>query len=661
MNMHMIATIYNGQNRVGFRLLNYEAKQTVDMPEVTVTEAVKSGISIQNIEYVDDKLKGTNGDISRYPQLNENGTLKANNPIIVLFQVEDSNKYVVCNYAGIIALVNEDVVVNYAKKNGIANGKLVTKGEDSYISAIFGSYAKIKHPKSEVKIPSLTNKTLEDFTEYCQMNNIGDYSSVLDNCLAIEEAIKNKEEKAKYKNKTKLLYEIIAALDTGDNIVKVFGKDIGLFIIKFISEDIPFPVMLVKECSRLASDNEEILIHTLFPYFNDTVNGIFKYEDTTLYMIAKQYIRKLILVEMLGEYSEHPPEKFISVNNMISRFVLCHDYSFIELKALVGTINLLEEFQGDINSLRDVVPNTSMLYELAILYVNTELPRFNTILLEEKEALLTAIAYKREFFSTDKNVYGTYQVDKIKGKILDKTLFKGHDDCIFVNIPERKGKDKMSEFETDIKDVYEKQLIALEIGTDSVVGRFRNYCEHMIKLYNATKSLESSKPKTATSGEAVSLAGKSKEQAYKILRIRIPKSEINISIEISDNMMNRDLAYKEMTKRQKYRFDEALKGLLEKFSPQDIENFYPSSDKPSKPVLDDNGEQVNNSYLIDEHKDIQYKINRLMEKQDSVEMKEVLKSEPLVLKICYSVLRFKKATDKQLKHIDNAIEILDMQ
>lgn len=73
MRMIMIAGIYNGETRMGFRILDADSVnngvgQVIDAPDDKVY-AVLSSNKIENLEVKNKKLKGSNGDISRFGRI----------------------------------------------------------------------------------------------------------------------------------------------------------------------------------------------------------------------------------------------------------------------------------------------------------------------------------------------------------------------------------------------------------------------------------------------------------------------------------------------------------------------------------------------------------------------------------------------------------------
>jgi hypothetical protein len=149
---------------------------------------------------------------------------------------------------------------------------------------------------------------------------------------------------------------------------------------------------------------------------------------------------------------------------------------------------------------------------------------------------------------------------------------------------------------------------------------------------------------------------------YNELKRMVPNKPSGIYFEIADDMMKRKLTYRDMSSRQKYRFNQAIDKLLDQIPGRPANNSTSgSSNTGDTTTQQPKATSVNNTYLLDERQDIATNVNRLVKLADSVEMNAVLAAEPNVLNICYSILRYKKASDRQLLHVNNAIKILDEQ
>lgn len=137
----------------------------------------------------------------------------------------------------------------------------------------------------------------------------------------------------------------------------------------------------------------------------------------------------------------------------------------------------------------------------------------------------------------------------------------------------------------------------------------------------------------------------------------------HIAITITNDIINRETSYEGLSRKQKYRVDQAI-GIMQKLENKRLgksEDTDSSNSEQTKKSEQSSDDEVNNTYTLDEHPEIRDKVNKLLNKADSVEMQAVLEKHPYVLKICYSILKYSKASDKQLKHINGAIEILNNQ
>ena len=144
--MHLIGVLYSDfdlKNIVGFRILDSDSKEVKDIPYDAVKFALgKPGVVVNGIKCYKGKLSGSNGAFDRYPALCK-GKVK-NNKVIILSTIDDVG-YRVTNYMGDIASSTSKKVLAMAEKVGIANGKIVTKNGNKYISAISGTYKNVKY------------------------------------------------------------------------------------------------------------------------------------------------------------------------------------------------------------------------------------------------------------------------------------------------------------------------------------------------------------------------------------------------------------------------------------------------------------------------------------------------------------------------------------
>ena len=120
-------------------------------------------------------------------------------------------------------------------------------------------------------------------------------------------------------------------------------------------------------------------------------------------------------------------------------------------------------------------------------------------------------------------------------------------------------------------------------------------------------------------------------------------------INVAKDIVSRDRTFDKLSNKQQWRINQTLK-------------IYEDLDSGKSKTADDTGAKsntVNNVYMLNEHPEIKDKVEKVQSKADSVEMQEVLKVTPNVLKICYSIIRYGKASDRQMKHVNKALDIID--
>lgn len=139
MNIIAVANISDGTNTIGFRLLDAESKQVKDVPIANIIEILKENkVTISNLMYSNNNVVGSNGSIDRLPKI-VNNKLIGKSPLIVISRVGNT-EYRVADFKGNIKIMNNKNILEYARLNGISNGKINSKDGKEFISSISGSY-----------------------------------------------------------------------------------------------------------------------------------------------------------------------------------------------------------------------------------------------------------------------------------------------------------------------------------------------------------------------------------------------------------------------------------------------------------------------------------------------------------------------------------------
>lgn len=155
MKCFIIAQIVGPYNKIiGYRLFDAESSkgEIMDVTVQNITKVIsKDPELIKNARLVNGKLSGTNGSLERYAKIDASGNLKQGekSPLVVLNKIENVG-YTVVDFKGQKLKMSNEKAVEYAKNNGIANGKVVTQENIEFISSIADSYEVVKLPTSKL-------------------------------------------------------------------------------------------------------------------------------------------------------------------------------------------------------------------------------------------------------------------------------------------------------------------------------------------------------------------------------------------------------------------------------------------------------------------------------------------------------------------------------
>lgn len=156
MKKYVIGVIEKANEQVGLRVLETDFKEKVSIKDFALSKI--AGQKYENVE-VDGKgkIKSLNGAITRYAIIDKDKNKIVKNALVVLCRTLMGRKkgFVVVDVNGKIAFLSETEAVKEAEKmttklknnedTGIANGKLVEKDGNKFISAIRGDYETIEN------------------------------------------------------------------------------------------------------------------------------------------------------------------------------------------------------------------------------------------------------------------------------------------------------------------------------------------------------------------------------------------------------------------------------------------------------------------------------------------------------------------------------------
>lgn len=770
MRMIMIGGIYNGEERVGFRILDADSisnghGQIMDVPEDKVYYALSSN-KIENLEIKGKRLKGSNGDISRYAHIVDGKMQESNSPLVIITQIGDAG-YIVSDCFGQIRRMRTNELIKLLNTYKIANGKLMTRDGTQYISTISGKYYYIPYKEeSPKKVEVIQPKTniqsdkqtkAEDITEeqveqsedkkYYTFSMNPEQLSALKQCylyLSVNGDIANAEivemDNAVKNNKldkiylrTPLLNEMIAKMGTGFRLVNAFGTDLATVIARLIVVGIPLPKSLVIRCCETIQqgDNVIVLYTNVLNEFEDTINSIFKAKTDTLRVSACEYMRYMAYREILGEYKGITTQDDEDAINLAKNYGMVTDRTLTGIRSIVGTINLLDEFsyelRDQLNEHYYLKKHIDKMHYAALDYVK------KSVGIERQLALtilhITTFTPELGDKKYDTPLWNESGYISVR-RFLDQPIDKKHPECDFNSTPTYRKhinnvyrdllnllrSDSKEEFTKFMRFAYDYALVKENIQKEedrkaldeiarkslerqqelkrqtsrsstfkvpndetSNVQKENTDGQHSAILQTASTDtskedctiIPDTKTKTVGTPESQKIDNTGKTQlqidlesgtdiskydpidVYNELKKHTSISMTDICFTISEDMISRNLQYRDMTNRQRYRLNEAINKMM-----QDV---YGRQKKESKDTKSENKTLVNNKYQLSEHPDITSRVNRLLAKANDVEMTAVLAKEPNVLKICYSILRYQTASDKQLARVDNALKILDEQ
>lgn len=129
---------------VGFRIMNVDTMQVLDVEYNKFVSTINSmGIDVNGVSISPEGIpSGSNGSFCRYTHLID-GIPVDKCPIVIIKEYPDK-VYEVCNHLGKVVKMNMESLIDFAEKEGIANGKIVNSDNGKYISSINGEYIKDK-------------------------------------------------------------------------------------------------------------------------------------------------------------------------------------------------------------------------------------------------------------------------------------------------------------------------------------------------------------------------------------------------------------------------------------------------------------------------------------------------------------------------------------
>lgn len=151
--MVMIGTIVDRNlNIVGYRILSVDTgtrgrAKYKDVSTDTVIKSLRQGAYIENLKLAKGYgVEPTNGKFERYTQImvGTNEYVGDTAPAVILYSIENGYNYILVNYIGDVIRCTFEDTLKILNQKGIANAKLVQRGQSRFISSIQGNYDNLK-------------------------------------------------------------------------------------------------------------------------------------------------------------------------------------------------------------------------------------------------------------------------------------------------------------------------------------------------------------------------------------------------------------------------------------------------------------------------------------------------------------------------------------
>lgn len=680
MSLLLISTLYNkkGGSIIGYRILDTDSKNTMNIPVDNFIKVIQSNQAVvDNIKVEANRVFGTNGSIERYPKCTMDNKLIDNqlSPLIIINKVGDF-AYTVCDYKGTVKVIRESDVIAYAEKAGIANGKLVPSETGTFVSAISGTYTVIpdtisdktktkqEQPKTEDK-PSEIKEEPKDttpkpsivdvFTEE-QRNAINEYYAYyLKSQLAdgnkkenIDKTMKSEIEKiakvlkegllTEYNAKYSKFFYIASMIGSTDKFSELTNVEFTKHFYSFIKLKLVMPESMAKEYNNYLKDKFSRFLSVMYsslPEALDEVQNRWHWASLVPYLTTVR--------ESVREF----PGQFEDVQEL-TKYMKAIEFLSINSKVFEDNRKKLEITYTDmfktLTDYTDCRLSTDEVKFIAQLMVFSNINECHDTI-NKLAGIDKAIDLQPRLFN----------VDTVE---LMERFFT---DCINYRYGVNPKQDDTSTLEEKFNDTYK----ANHQNSDDKAEQSNSEDTPPWDTKSNDKNLDT-KPvenEDNQSDDEYSLKpdNMTMKEWFNWLIQHNNVDESHISIEIAKDIFQRNLSYDRLTRKQKFRVNDAI-SICEKANNDRLGIKFEAKKKPKyKNKTSKISDEDNITYSLEDHPDIKKKVERLILKADSVEMQEVLEKSPNVIKICYSILRGEKATTRQLRHVNLAIDILDNQ
>lgn len=133
MSIYAIGVLRDKSKIIGIRLID---SVSLSVHDVSSEEVIRGIDNVRNLDVDDGEFVWTHGSVSRYPSIDLDSKSVDNKNSIIVLGVSKDKVYTIANYEGKTTTISEEKLIEYAKAYTLANCKLVTKGDTSYIASI---------------------------------------------------------------------------------------------------------------------------------------------------------------------------------------------------------------------------------------------------------------------------------------------------------------------------------------------------------------------------------------------------------------------------------------------------------------------------------------------------------------------------------------------
>ena len=642
MAIHMIGVLYKNKDIIGYRLLNDQDGRVIDKDKKAVTEFIRHS-RIENIELDREEIKGSNGDISRYGRIEQGRFIGDGTGPIVILAEDGEDNYIATNYSGKVINVSGAKVIAYSKQNGIANGKIMKRGETEYISAICGSYIKYDKPNSSRVLKGSDAKKTENRLSNRQMGVLNNYykeTDKLDELADIIEIVMN-DRVEQYCKESKLLYEVLAKLRIGSNIEEVLGSELASKVIQFLNAGIPIPISLREDISTVFKDVDKDKLAYIFKGLSKELANIDS-ECNEIIECIRYILSNKVVKNSNGDKDSEYREKYalteFDIGDIIALISVTDFLIRIKMKArfLIAKANRVN---GE---------NANTLY---IKMIGEE----SRITENDIEVLM---AFSNRWFSgksgSKEMGYSLSEICEICNKRGIKELA-----MMFMNrlVEINEGgfyrNSKYNSFTRYIDHIVNKMIIveqeqreakekAEQEAKEKAEREAKEKAEQEAKEKAEREAKKKAEPKDIVSRITEDNSLNKLEKYIELRKINNSYIGDSINIKIADDICRRGLKYEELSYKQIYRVKEAITdivGVINGDNRVAVENI-----------------KENKNYSIEARPDV----SRIIDYLDGLredQKDQLICKEPNIFKICRTILKNKRVSDKQLARLESGYKI----